>query len=91
MYRHVPHGAARAVLDWPRTQMDYVQGATGVQTDARNGEWRGEDPTNSGPVGDFHVSVAHGRDYRDVSPLKGILSGGGGLTLNVTAAITRLA
>ncbi|MHA7207995.1 transglutaminase family protein [Arthrobacter sp. MDT1-65] len=144
-----PHDSARAVFDWLRTQMDYVQGATGVQTSARDawaerkgvcqdlahvaigalrglgiparyisgylhprrsaavgetvagqshawvewydGEWRGWDPTNSGPVGDFHVSVARGRDYRDVSPLKGILSGGGGSTLNVTVAITRLA
>lgn len=56
-----------------------------------DGEWRGWDPTNSGPVSDFHVSVARGRDYRDVSPLKGILSGGGGSTLNVTVDITRLA
>ncbi|OUM42519.1 transglutaminase family protein [Arthrobacter sedimenti] len=144
-----PHEAAHAVFDWLRQQMDYVQGATGVQTNARDawaerkgvcqdlahvaigalrslgiparyisgylhprrsadvgetvagqshawvewydGEWRGWDPTNSGPVSDFHVSVARGRDYRDVSPLKGILSGGGGSTLNVTVAITRVA
>lgn len=56
-----------------------------------DGEWRGWDPTNSGPVSDLHVSVARGRDYRDVSPLKGILSGGGGSTLNVTVEITRVA
>jgi transglutaminase-like putative cysteine protease len=144
-----PHDAARAVFAWLRTEMDYVQGATGVQTSARDawterkgvcqdlahvaigalrslgiparyisgylhprrsagigetvagqshawvewydGAWRGWDPTNSGPVSDFHVSVARGRDYRDVSPLKGILSGGGGSTLNVTVAITRVA
>ena len=56
-----------------------------------DGEWRGWDPTNKGPVSDFHVSVARGRDYKDVSPLKGILSGGGGSTLNVTVEITRVA
>ncbi|MBT1001821.1 transglutaminase family protein [Paenarthrobacter sp. DKR-5] len=56
-----------------------------------DGEWRSWDPTNHKPAGDFHVSVARGRDYRDVPPLKGILSGGGGSALNVTVEITRLA
>jgi hypothetical protein len=35
--------------------------------------------------------VARGRDYRDVTPLKGILSGGGGSALNVSVEITQLA
>jgi hypothetical protein len=37
------------------------------------------------------VTVARGRDYRDVPPLKGILSGGGGSHLDVGVEITRLA
>ncbi|OMH33034.1 transglutaminase family protein [Tersicoccus sp. Bi-70] len=56
-----------------------------------DGAWRAWDPTNTGPVGDLHVVVARGRDYRDVTPLKGILSGGGGSTLSVRVAVTRLA
>ncbi|MBW4095815.1 MAG: transglutaminase family protein [Acidobacteria bacterium] len=56
-----------------------------------NGEWRSWDPTNHKPAGDLHVSVARGRDYRDVTPLKGILSGGGGAKPHVTVQITRLA
>ncbi|MCU1520044.1 MAG: transglutaminase, N-terminal domain protein, partial [Arthrobacter sp.] len=56
-----------------------------------DGEWRSWDPTNHKPAGDFHVTVARGRDYRDVPPLKGILSGGGGSGLNVTVEITRVA
>ncbi len=56
-----------------------------------DGEWRSWDPTNHKPAGDFHVTVARGRDYRDVPPLKGILSGGGGSALAVTVEITRLA
>ncbi|MFC9772916.1 MULTISPECIES: transglutaminase N-terminal domain-containing protein [unclassified Pseudarthrobacter] len=56
-----------------------------------DGEWRSWDPTNHKPAGDFHVTVARGRDYRDVSPLKGILSGGGGSALNVSVEITQLA
>ncbi|NKX53902.1 transglutaminase family protein [Arthrobacter mobilis] len=56
-----------------------------------DGQWQGWDPTNAGPVGDFHVSVARGRDYRDVPPLKGILSGGGGSQLQVSVEVTRIA
>jgi transglutaminase-like putative cysteine protease len=56
-----------------------------------DGEWRSWDPTNHKPAGDFHVTVARGRDYRDVPPLKGILSGGGGSALNVSVEITRFA
>ena len=55
-----------------------------------DGEWRSWDPTNHKPAGDLHVSVARGRDYRDVPPLKGILSGGGGSQLKVTVEITQL-
>jgi len=55
-----------------------------------DGEWRSWDPTNHKPAGDLHVTVARGRDYRDVPPLKGILSGGGGSGLTVTVEITRL-
>jgi transglutaminase-like putative cysteine protease len=55
-----------------------------------DGEWRGWDPTNTGPVTDFHVSVAKGRDYRDVSPLRGVLSGGGKSQLKVRVEVTRL-
>lgn len=144
-----PHQTVHAIFAWIKEEMSYVQGVTGVQTNAKDawesrkgvcqdlahlaigafrsvgiparyisgylhprsgaavgekvagqshawvewwdGEWRGWDPTNKGPVSDFHVSVARGRDYKDVSPLKGILSGGGGSTLNVTVEITRVA
>ncbi|MEE2523084.1 transglutaminase family protein [Pseudarthrobacter sp. J75] len=56
-----------------------------------DGAWRSWDPTNHKPAGDFHVTVARGRDYRDVPPLKGILSGGGGSELSVSVEITRVA
>ncbi|MFJ5958948.1 transglutaminase N-terminal domain-containing protein [Paenarthrobacter sp. NPDC092416] len=56
-----------------------------------DGQWRSWDPTNHKPASDFHVSVATGRDFRDVSPVRGILSGGGGTAPAVTVEMTRLA
>ena len=39
--------------------------------------WTDFDPTNNLMPSDSHVRVAVGRDYSDVSPLIGVLSGGG--------------
>jgi transglutaminase-like putative cysteine protease len=54
------------------------------------GEWRGVDPTNGGDVGLRHVTVAKGREYGDVPPLKGIYSGDPSSALGVTVEVTRL-
>jgi transglutaminase-like putative cysteine protease len=54
------------------------------------GGWRAWDPTNGRPAGRDHVVVARGRDYDDVSPLKGIYSGPGGGQLFVGVEFTRL-
>lgn len=37
------------------------------------GEWLALDPTNDQPVGERYVTVAWGREYADVSPLKGVI------------------
>jgi transglutaminase-like putative cysteine protease len=55
------------------------------------GEWVAFDPTNGIPVGQRHVVVGRGRDYGDVSPLKGIYSGGAAGDLEVTVELTRVA
>lgn len=39
--------------------------------------WIDVDPTNDLVVGDAHVVAAWGRDYADVSPVRGVLVGGG--------------
>jgi len=39
--------------------------------------WLDLDPTNDKVVGTGYVTTAWGRDYADVSPLKGIVFGGG--------------
>ncbi|PZQ95661.1 MAG: transglutaminase [Cereibacter sphaeroides] len=38
-----------------------------------NAGWYEYDPTNAIPAGESHIVIARGRDYSDVSPIKGIL------------------
>ncbi len=56
-----------------------------------DGAWLAADPTNATPVGQEHVTVARGRDYEDVPPLKGVYSGTGVSSLLVEVKFTRLA
>ena len=48
-----------------------------------NTGWVDFDPTNDQLVIDQHVTTAWGRDYSDVTPLKGVVFGGGAHTLEV--------
>jgi len=45
--------------------------------------WIDMDPTNDVSPSDGHVTLAWGRDYGDVSPLRGLILGGGGHSLKV--------
>lgn len=45
--------------------------------------WIDLDPTNNMIVGENHITLAWGRDYGDVTPVKGVVMGGGGHTLSV--------
>ena len=45
--------------------------------------WLDLDPTNNVVPTNGHVTLAWGRDYGDVSPLRGLILGGGAHTLNV--------
>jgi transglutaminase-like putative cysteine protease len=144
-----PDGAARAVCERLRSEMEYVPGSTVVTTDAAEawedrkgvcqdfahltigalrtlgiparyvsgylhpkaeaeigetvqgeshawiewwaGEWFGYDPTSLRPAGQDHVVVARGRDYSDVTPLKGIFAGRTSSSeLYVSVDVTRL-
>ncbi len=40
--------------------------------------WLALDPTNDVPSGQDHVTLAWGRDYADVAPLRGVIRGGSG-------------
>lgn len=48
----------------------------------------GFDPTNGIVASDEHVVIAHGRDYDDVSPISGVLIGGGEHTVSVGVDVT---
>jgi transglutaminase-like putative cysteine protease len=49
--------------------------------------WRDFDPTNGLIVTDEHIVIAHGRDYNDVSPISGVLLGGGEHTVTVAVDV----
>jgi transglutaminase-like putative cysteine protease len=52
--------------------------------------WIDLDPTNNVVAGERHVTVAWGRDYADVSPLRGVLLGGASHRLYVGVTVVPL-
>lgn len=54
-----------------------------VSAYCRGAGWLDMDPTNDVAPTDGHVTIAWGRDYGDVSPLRGLILGGGGHNLHV--------
>ena len=69
---------------------DTVAGESHAWVEVWLGDWWGWDPTNGVAAGERHVLVARGRDYGDVTPLKGVYSGGGSQSLGVVVEVTRL-
>ena len=70
---------------------DTVEGQTHAWIQAWTGTWWDYDPTNDSDINEQYVSVGVGHDCADVSPLKGIYSGGPAANLDVVVEITRLA
>jgi transglutaminase-like putative cysteine protease len=52
--------------------------------------WMDFDPTNNQVPSDQHITVAWGRDYTDVTPLKGVIFGGQNHELKVSVQVERL-
>ena len=52
--------------------------------------WMDFDPTNNVQPGLEHITVALGRDFSDVTPLRGIVLGGGQQLLGVSVTVTPL-
>jgi transglutaminase-like putative cysteine protease len=57
---------------------------------SRDEGWLDMDPTNNVAPTDGHVTLAWGRDYGDVSPLRGLILGGGANALKVEVDIEPL-
>src|SRR5580692_29930 len=53
--------------------------------------WVDFDPTNNVQPGEEHIIVAHGRDFGDVSPVAGILTGGGEHEVKVSVDVEEVA
>ena len=66
----------------PRQGADQSHAWVGAWMGPAHG-WVDLDPTNNLVVHDEHVVLAWGRDYSDISPVRGIILGGGSHTLTV--------
>jgi transglutaminase-like putative cysteine protease len=51
------------------------------------GTWTDLDPTNDRAPGEDYVTLAVGRDYADVSPMRGVIQGGAHHTLKVAVTV----
>jgi transglutaminase-like putative cysteine protease len=101
-YAHVAIGALRALglpaayvsgylLSNPPTGQPHLIGADASHAWVRvwcpvNG-WVEFDPTNDCLVGSGHVTLAIGRDYGDVTPVRGVIRGGGRHALAVRVSV----
>lgn len=52
--------------------------------------WLDVDPTNDCPAGSLHVTIGWGRDYGDVTPVKGVCLGGGTHAMDVAVHVARI-
>jgi transglutaminase-like putative cysteine protease len=98
---HITLGALRAVGIPARYVSGYlhprpdapigetVTGESHAWVEWFSGSWHGYDPTNLIEIGDRHVLVGRGRDYRDVAPLRGVYAGPFTSSLFVRVEITR--
>ena len=51
-------------------------------------DWVDLDPTNNMLVGEQHITLAWGRDFSDVTPMRGVILGGGEQELEVQVTVT---
>lgn len=72
-------------------QADHIEVQTHAWVEAAipGAGWLGLDPTNRQEVGLRHIKIGHGRDYDDVSPLRGVYAGPAQHELHVAVEIRR--
>jgi transglutaminase-like putative cysteine protease len=69
----------------------WCPGTPGVPAQGASAGWLDLDPTNNLVPAASHVRLAVGRDFGDVTPLRGVIRGGGQHTLDVAVTTTWLA
>ncbi|MBI3767554.1 MAG: transglutaminase family protein [Deltaproteobacteria bacterium] len=89
--------AARYVSGYLVPESPSADGPTLVRADASHAwcsvwtpelDWVDFDPSNEGIPRGRHITLAWGRDYGDVSPIKGVILGGGQHTMRVGVEVT---
>jgi len=90
---HAPEGGAAmlgadASHAWVQV---WCPGTPGVPAEGPGAGWLDLDPTNDLVPGSGHVRLAVGRDYADVTPLRGVIRGGGSSHTLSVAVRTRVA
>jgi transglutaminase-like putative cysteine protease len=99
-FAHLMIGALRSLRLSARYVSGYIrsgprfQGAAASHAwvsafDPQSG-WLGFDPTNNMMTSDAHITLAWGRDYGDVTPVKGLTLGGGGQSVEVEVRVQPL-
>jgi transglutaminase-like putative cysteine protease len=99
-FAHVMIGALRSVGLAARYVSGYLRSGTDVQGAEASHAWVSAwvpgpgwvdfDPTNDVMPSDGHVTLGWGRDYGDVTPLKGVALGGGGQAVDVEVNVSAL-
>ncbi len=100
-FAHIMIGALRSLRLPARYVSGYVRSGAKVQGAQASHAWVSVfvpghgwisfDPTNDVMPSDAHVTLAWGRDYGDVTPIKGVTLGGGGQTVEVEVYMKAIA
>jgi transglutaminase-like putative cysteine protease len=88
---HPPEGQPRLIgcdasHAWASVFIPEVVGFESLRESA--GGWLDFDPTNNRTAGEDYVTLATGRDFSDVSPLRGVILGGTSHQLEVQVTVT---
>jgi transglutaminase-like putative cysteine protease len=86
------HLAARYVSGYLRSGVNYVGAESShawVSVFVPETGWLSFDPTNDVTPGEGHVTLAWGRDYGDVTPVKGVALDGGGQNVEVEVRVVQ--
>ena len=96
-FAHIMIGALRSIRLAARYVSGYLRGGAGFQGAQASHAWVAAfvpelgwqhfDPTNDVMPSDGHITLAWGRDYGDVTPVKGITLGGGGQKVDIEVLV----